>query len=49
MNLDPFDEQAAALLAELDRIIGNHYCPFSARIRTLKGSDPRARQLDQAR
>jgi hypothetical protein len=36
MNLDLSDEQTAALLGELDRIIDGDRYPFSPRIRTLK-------------
>jgi hypothetical protein len=36
MNLDLSDEQAAALLRELDQIIGNDQYPLSPRIMTLK-------------
>jgi hypothetical protein len=35
MNLDLSDEEAAALLAELDHIIDGDRYPFSPRIRTL--------------
>ena len=35
MNVDLNDEEAAALLAELDRIIDGDRYPFSPRIRTL--------------
>jgi hypothetical protein len=35
MNLDLTDEETAALLAELDRIIEGDRYPFSPRIRTL--------------
>jgi hypothetical protein len=35
MNLDLSDEESAALLAELDRIIDGDRYPFSPRIRTL--------------
>ena len=35
MNLDLSDEESAALLAELDRVIDNDRYPFSPRIRTL--------------
>jgi hypothetical protein len=36
MTLDLSDEETAALLAELDRIIEGDRFPFSPRIRTLK-------------
>jgi hypothetical protein len=36
MHLDLSDEQAAALLAELDRIIDGDRYPLSPRIRALK-------------
>jgi hypothetical protein len=36
MNLDLTDEETAALLAELDRIIRNDRYPLSARIRMLQ-------------
>jgi hypothetical protein len=36
MNLDLTDEETAALLAELDRIIRDDRYPLSPRIRTLK-------------
>jgi hypothetical protein len=36
MTLDLSDEQTAALLAELDRIIDRDRFPFSPRIRLLK-------------
>jgi hypothetical protein len=36
MHLDLSDEQTAALLGELDRIIDGDRYPFSPRIRTLK-------------
>ena len=36
MQLDLSDEETAALLAELDRIIRDDRYPLSARIRTLK-------------
>jgi hypothetical protein len=39
MDLPLTDEQTAALLAELNRIIDNDRYPLSSRIRTLK--DPR--------
>jgi hypothetical protein len=35
MNVDLNDEEAAALLGELDRIIDGDRYPFSPRIRTL--------------
>jgi hypothetical protein len=35
MNVDLTDEETAALLAELDRIIDGDRYPFSPRIRTL--------------
>ena len=35
MNLDLTDEESAALLGELDRIIDDDRYPFSPRIRTL--------------
>jgi hypothetical protein len=35
MNLDLTDEESAALLGELDRIIDGDRYPFSPRIRTL--------------
>ena len=43
MDLDLSDEQAAALLSELDRIIDNDRGPFSPRIRTLKERTRRKR------
>ena len=36
MHFDLTDEQTAALLRELDRIIDSDRCPFSPRIRQLK-------------
>jgi hypothetical protein len=36
MSLDLTDEETAALLSELDRIIDGDRYPFSPRIRTLK-------------
>ena len=36
MNLDLSDEESAALLGELDRIIDGDRYPFSPRIRLLK-------------
>jgi hypothetical protein len=41
--IDLSDEQIAALLAELDRIIDGDRCPFSPRIRVLKGIRDRLR------
>src|SRR5262249_49632941 len=43
MNLEFSDEETAALLAELDRIIRDDRYPLSPRIRTLE-SDPREDQ-----
>jgi hypothetical protein len=43
MNLDLSDEQAAALLSKLDRIIDNDRCRFSPRIGTLKERRQRKR------
>jgi uncharacterized protein (UPF0335 family) len=43
MNLDLSDEQAAALLSNLDHIIDNDRCLFSPRIRTLKERTQRKR------
>ena len=37
MTLDLSDEETAALLGELDRIVDGDRYPFSPRIRTLKG------------
>ena len=49
MNLDLTDEESAALLGELDRIINGDRYPFSPRIRTLtairdKVRPPRVRE-----
>jgi hypothetical protein len=43
MNLDLSDEESAALLAELDRVIDNDRYPFSPRIRTLTASRDKLR------
>jgi hypothetical protein len=42
MHLDLTDEQVALLLAELDRLIENGRYPLSARIRALRGAEPRS-------